>query len=58
MLDGRKARSAVQGLIERIEDIETRVFKGRVKAINGLLIEAEGPPCGPDAWRQCLCRRR
>ena len=36
----------MQGLIDRIEGIETRTFKGRVKAINGLLIEAEGPRAG------------
>lgn len=36
----------MQGLIDRIEDLETRTFKGRVRAINGLLIEADGPRAG------------
>lgn len=36
----------MQGLIDRIESLETRTFKGRVKAVNGLLIEAEGPRAG------------
>jgi len=33
----------VQSLIERVQGLETRTFKGRVTAVNGLLIEAEGP---------------
>ncbi|WP_270374496.1 flagellar protein export ATPase FliI [Marinicauda sp. Alg238-R41] len=30
-------------LIDRISAIETRTFKGRVSAVNGLLVEAKGP---------------
>lgn len=33
----------MQTLIDRIDGLETRTFKGRVAAVNGLLIEAEGP---------------
>lgn len=33
----------MQSLIDRVERLETRTFKGRVTAVNGLLIEAEGP---------------
>ena len=33
----------MQGLIERVSGLETRTFRGRVAAVNGLLIEAEGP---------------
>lgn len=33
----------MQTLIDRISGLETRTFKGRVAAVNGLLIEAEGP---------------
>jgi flagellum-specific ATP synthase len=33
----------VDTLIDRISAIETRTFKGRVSAVNGLLVEAKGP---------------
>ncbi|MEO1040525.1 MAG: flagellar protein export ATPase FliI [Pseudomonadota bacterium] len=33
----------MQSLIERVSGLETRTFRGRVGAVNGLLIEAEGP---------------
>lgn len=33
----------MQSLIERVSGLETRTFKGRVAAVNGLLVEAEGP---------------
>lgn len=36
----------MQSLIERIDSVETRTFMGRVKALNGLLVEAEGPRSG------------
>ncbi len=36
----------MQSLIERIENLDARTFKGRVKAVNGLLAEAEGPRSG------------
>lgn len=36
----------MQSLIERIDSVEARTFKGRVKALNGLLVEAEGPRSG------------
>ncbi|KAA5805281.1 flagellar protein export ATPase FliI [Alkalicaulis satelles] len=34
----------MQSLIERLSSVETRRFRGRVSAVNGLLIEASGPP--------------
>ncbi|MCW5723335.1 MAG: flagellar protein export ATPase FliI [Maricaulaceae bacterium] len=36
----------LQGLIERVESLDPRVLTGRVTAVNGLLIEAEGPKDG------------
>ena len=33
----------MDSLIDRISNLETRTFKGRVSAVNGLLVEAEGP---------------
>lgn len=33
----------MDSLIDRISHLETRTFKGRVSAVNGLLVEAEGP---------------
>lgn len=33
----------MQSLIERVSGLETRTFRGRVGAVSGLLIEAEGP---------------
>jgi len=33
----------VDTLIDRVSKLETRTFKGRISAVNGLLIEAEGP---------------
>nr|WP_291901544.1 flagellar protein export ATPase FliI [Maricaulis sp.] len=36
----------MQTLIDRIERLDARVLEGRVTALNGLLIEAEGPQAG------------
>ncbi|WP_019962278.1 flagellar protein export ATPase FliI [Woodsholea maritima] len=36
----------MQSLIERVRGLETRTYKGRVAAVNGLLIEAQGPMAG------------
>ena len=36
----------MQTLIDRIERADARVLEGRVTALNGLLIEAEGPKAG------------
>ena len=36
----------MQTLIDRVERLEDRVLEGRVSALNGLLVEAEGPRSG------------
>lgn len=36
----------LKGLIHRVEDLDPRVLSGRVTAVNGLLLEAEGPSDG------------
>ncbi|PWE16778.1 flagellar protein export ATPase FliI [Marinicauda salina] len=36
----------MESLIERVSSLETRTFRGRVSAVNGLLVEAEGPKAG------------
>ncbi|MHA6289044.1 flagellar protein export ATPase FliI [Maricaulis sp. CAU 1757] len=36
----------MQTLIERVERLDDRVLEGRVTALNGLLVEAEGPKAG------------
>jgi flagellum-specific ATP synthase len=36
----------MQSLLDRIERLDTRVLEGRVTALNGLLVEAQGPKSG------------
>ena len=36
----------MQTLINRVERLDDRVLEGRVSALNGLLVEAEGPKAG------------
>ncbi len=36
----------LKGLIDRVDDLDPRILSGRVTAVNGLLLEAEGPKDG------------